>query len=148
MIAEAFMRDANHVPITSLGLTATKVITYSTLTTGAVGVDTLFTITGNVAVRVFAVCSTLLTGANATLEVGVVGGTALILAQTTGTDIDAGEVWIDATPALIENLPAIKIVAEGADIIQTIATDTVDTGVLTYYCLWTPLSADGSVVAA
>jgi len=147
MTESTFQRDGNHIPITNLGLTASKAITYSALTTGAIGATTLFTVTGDVAVRVFAVCSTLLAGANATLEVGVAGGTALLIAQTTGTDIDAGEVWIDAAPALIENLPAIKIVAEGADIIQTIATDTLDSGVLTYYCVWTPVSSDGNVVA-
>lgn len=145
--SSAFQRDANHVPITSLGLTETKTITYATSTTGATGASTLFTVTGVVAVQLFAVCGTDLTsGGAATLEAGIAGNTAVLLAQTTATGIDAGEIWIDTGPATVELLPARSIVA--ADIIQTIATTTVTGGVLTYYCLWAPISSDGNVVAA
>mgnify|MGYP001559716109 CR=1 FL=1 len=145
---QAFARDANFVPIVNLGLMASKAITYAALTTGATGATTLFTVTGTVAVRVFAVVSgTDLTGSG-TLEAGIAGNTAAILAQVAATALDVGEIWTDNAPSTIEALPAIQIVAGGADIIQTIATDTVTAGTLTYYCLWTPISADGTVVAA
>ena len=147
MISSAFQRDANHVPIVSLGLTETKSITYVTATTGATGATTLFTVTGTVAIRVFAICGTDLTGTNATLEVGIAGNTAAIIAQTTGAGIDAGEIWLDTTPGTVETLPALQIIS-GTDIIQTIATHTVDAGVLTYYCVWAPISYDGNVVVA
>lgn len=146
-VASQFQRDANHVPIVNLGLTEPKSITYSTLTTGATGVATLFTVTGTIAVRIFAVCSVDLTGAGATLEVGILGNTAALIAQTTGTTIDAGEIWATTSPATVLALPSLFIVS-GTDIIQTIATHTVDAGVLTYYCVWTPISTDGNVVAA
>ena len=147
MTDQFFQRDANHVPITDLGLVASKAITYAAATTGAVGATTLFTVTGTVAVRIFGVVSGAnLTGAG-TLEVGIAGNTAALLAQTTGTDLDVGEIWIDTGPATVEALPAIQILTAGTDIIQTIATDTITAGTITYYCLWSPISADGNVVA-
>lgn len=145
--AAFFNRDANHVPITDLGLTSTKEITYVAGTTGATGATTLFTVTGVVAVRIFGLCSADLTsGGAATIEAGIAGNTAVLLAQTTATGIDAGEIWIDTGPATVELLPAPSLLS-GTSIIQTIATTTITGGVLKYYCLWTPISEDGNVVA-
>lgn len=147
--ASAFQRDANFVPIVDLGLTASpKEITYSALTTGAVGTTTLFTVTGVVAVRVFAVVSGVDLTGSGTLEVGIAGNTASLLAQVAATALDVGEIWTDNAPSTVEALPAIQILAAGTDIIQTIATNTVTAGTLTYYCVWTPISTDGDVVVA
>ncbi len=147
--ASAFTRDANFVPITNLGLVASKAITYVTATTGATGATTLFTVTGTVAVRVFGVCGLSLSGA-ATLEVGISGDTAVILAQiANATALLTDELYLDATPTTkVEALPAILIISAGQDIIQTIGSTALTAGVLTYYCLWTPISEDGNVVAA
>ena len=142
-----YLRDANHVPITELGLMDSKSITYAAATTGAVGATTLFTVTGTVAVRLFAVCSVNLAGSG-TIEAGIAGNTAALIAQTTGTDIDANTIWLDTVPATVEALPALQIIGAGQDIIQTIGTDTLTGGTLKYYCLWTPISTDGNVVAA
>ena len=132
-ITEAFNRDANQVPITGLDLVASKAITYVTSTTGATGTTDLFTVTGTVALRIFAVCSTNLVGSTATLEAGIAGLTAGLLAQTTAEDIDASEVWIDTVPAKIETLPS-RVVMTSGTIIQTIDTAALSAGVLTYYC--------------
>jgi hypothetical protein len=147
-ITSAFQRDANSVPIQSLGLTVSKTITYDAATTGATGAATLFTVTGVVAVRLFGVGSVDLTsGGAATLEAGIAGNTAALLAQTTATDIDAGEIWIDTSPATVELLPGLSLIS-GTNIVQTIATTTVTGGTLAYYCVWVPISSDGNVVAA
>lgn len=72
-----------------------------------------------------------------------------LLASTTATDLDADELWHDATPdASIEAVSVLteKLVAQ--DIIQTIGTAGVTDGTLVYYCLWRPISSDGAVVAA
>jgi len=133
-ITDVYQRDANQVPITGLDLISSKAITYSALTTGAIATTNLFTITGTVALRIFAVCSVLLDSDGAsTIEVGIAGATAGLIAQTTATTIDADEIWIDATPAKIETLPSLSIL-NGQTIIQTIATETIKAGVLTYYC--------------
>lgn len=147
-VHDAYTRDANRVPITGLGLIASKTITYVELTTGAEGATTLFTVTGDVSVRVFAKCTTSLTGASATLEVGISGNTAALIAQTTGTTIDAGMVWNDASPGSVQALSGQMILIEGTDIIQTIASAPVTAGVLTFYCAWEPISSNGSIVAA
>lgn len=154
-IISSFSRDANGVPITTNGIVVSKSMTFAGGTTndpgdydGTGNPATLFTVTGDVLVRIFAVCSVNLAGAGATIEVGITGNTAGLIAQTTATDIDAGHVWIDTAPATIEALPAQQILTNGTDIIQTVATANITAGALTYYCLWTNLSSDGNVVAA
>lgn len=137
---------------------AEKTLTFAGAVTNDVGdfdgtgnPATLFTITGDVIVKVIGICVTTLTGAAATLEVGVVGNTAGLIAQTTGTDIDANEIWHDATPDNEIELSSVlleKIIANGLDIINTVATANVTAGVIRYVCLWKPLSVDGNVVAA
>ena len=144
-ITDVYQRDANQVPITGLGLIASKTITYDAATTGAIGATNLFAITGTVALRIFGVCSVNLTGSG-TIEVGIAGNTAGLIAQTTGTDIDADEIWIDNAPAKIETLPSLSILTNQT-IIQTIGTNTITAGTLTYYCCWTPISSSASVVS-
>lgn len=118
---------------------------------GASNPTTLYTVTGDVVVRVFGVCTTDLAGATATLEVGVAGNTASLIAQTTATDIDAGELWHDASPdsgvEAVSVAPAFFI-ANGADIIETVGTANITSGALYYICLWRPVSPNGNVVAA
>ena len=119
--------------------------TYVTATTGATGAHTLFTVTGNVLVTVFGIVDTNLTGA-ATLEVGIVGNTAGLLAQTAdATTLDDGEIYVDNASATIEALPSPFILNDGTDIIQTIGTTAVTAGVIDFYCLWRPLSAGANI---
>lgn len=146
-IQSAFSRDANGVPIQNLGLTVTKAITFVAGTTGATGATTLFTVTGVVAVRIFGVVSGTDVTGSGTIEVGISGNTAALLAQTTGTALDVGEIWIDNAPATVELLPGFSILS-ATNIIQTIATDTLNAGTVTYYCLWVPISDTGNVVSA
>ena len=113
--------------------------------------STLFTVTGTVIARVVAICTTDVAGAAATLEVGVAGGTAKLIAQTTGTDIDIGEIWHDATPDSkieLSTVGAENIIANGADIILTVGTANATGGVLKFFVIWKPVSQDGNVVAA
>lgn len=122
--------------------------TFVTATTGATGAHTLFTVTGNCLVNVFGICDTDLTGA-ATIEVGVVGNTAGLIAQVAdATGLDDGDIWVDATPAVgVEALPGVKVINDGADIILTIGTTAVTAGVVDFYCVWRPLSAGATVTA-
>lgn len=112
---------------------------------------TLYTVTGEVLVRIFGVCTTLLAGATATLEVGVTGNIAALIAQTTATDIDANELWNDTSPAAgtetLANITGPHIIINGLDIIETVATADITSGQIRYICMWRPLSLDGSVVA-
>lgn len=147
-IPSSFPRDANGVPIWTEGIIASKAITYVAGTTGATGAKTLFTVTGCVAVRVFGVCGLTLVGA-ATLEVGISGATAVVLAQIAdATDLATDEIYVDATPTTkVEALPSKLIIGNGQDIIQTIGSTALTAGILTYYCIWAPISTNGNIVA-
>ena len=108
---------------------------------------TLFTVTGTVLLRILAKCTVNLAGASATLEVGTALSTAGLIALTTATDIDANEIWHDATPDnSIEatTVLAQKIVAQ--NVIQTVKTANITSGAITYTALWYPLSSGASVV--
>ena len=115
--------------------------TFVTATTGKVGAHTLFTVTGNVLVSVFGVCDTSLTGA-ATVEVGVAGNTAGLLAQiANATTLDDGDVYVDADTAVgVAAIPSMFVLNDGADIIMTIGSTAVTAGVVDFYCLWRPLT--------
>lgn len=120
-----------------------------TLGLGAVPVtEPLFTVTGEVELIVIGYIDTAPTSAGAlTLEVGVAGATAGLVAQTGLAALLIDLLWIDATPAVLVAKPSHKVVANGADIIHTIAGDDATAGQITYYCWWRPLSSDGNVVA-
>lgn len=138
--------DANSRTITSNeAFVLESTWTFVTGTTGATGAHTLFTATDNCLVNVFGICDTSLTGA-ATIEVGVAGNTAGLIAQATATDLDDGDVWNSDTPtAGVLALGSAKILNDGADIILTIGSTAVTAGVVDFYCLWRPLNNDSDI---
>ena len=116
----------------------------------AAGNQDLFTVTGDVIVRVVGVVGTSLTSAAAgNVAVGCVGETDIIGGYTIATTLDAREIWHDMTPdSEIEDLSTMReaIITDGNNI--TLYYDAqIDAGVLVFYCFWTPLSAGSSVVA-
>lgn len=113
---------------------------------------TIFTVTGDVAMRgVVGIVNTTLVGAG-TIEVGVAGNTAKIIAQVAdATDLADGDVWTDAgSEAGVDILPAggVFFINDGADIIETLGTANITAGQIDYYCIWAPLEAGASVVSA
>lgn len=157
-----FPRDVNQVPFTnidSFGVVKSAPTAFVGGTTDARGDSggtqasyTLFNVTGDVLVRIYGVCTTLLASTTGTLEVGVTGNTAALIAQTTATDIDANEIWNDSTPVvgveLLSNVLGPYIIVNGLDILEKTATADITSGNIYYICLWRPLSRDGSVVSA
>ena len=142
-------RDANRQVISSNeAFKLESTWTFVAGTTGAIAAHTLFTVTGNVLVTVFGVCDTTLTsGGSNTIEVGVTGNTAALIAQSVGASLADGEIWVDATMTRVGvgAVPAMQVLNDGNDIILTIATATLTAGVVDFYCLWRPLSSDGLV---
>ena len=121
--------------------------------TGAQGAYTIFTVTGDVYVRIVAHCHTvsLTSDGAATIELGIAGNTAALIAQTTATDLDVTETWQDATPEtnpgpVIDLLRTFQL-CEGADIILTVATADLTAGDILFTCRWFPVTTDGMVVA-
>jgi outer membrane cobalamin receptor len=121
--------------------------------TGAQAAYTIFTVTGNVYLYgIFGVCKTLLdSGGAATIELGIEGNTAALIAQTVATELDADEIWQDAAPtanpAAVILLAHSFTVANGADIILTIDTADLTAGEIDIYTWWLPLSTNGNVLA-
>lgn len=147
-VSAAFMRDANHVPITGLGLVESKTVTLDG-TTGVTGVTNLFTVTGNVVVQLFAKCTVdLVSAGGGTIRIGITGNDNGLINTTTATDLDAGESWVSTAPNSIAAIPSQRTISADTSIIQTIGVATITAGTLTYYCLWYPLSEDSSVVVA
>lgn len=114
---------------------------------------TLFEVSGVVEVRLFGICNTLLTGASATLSVGVADSftaTAVMLAHSsTATDIDANEVWLDNTPGVLAKaLSSNGVIVNNSDIIETAGTANVTAGQIDYYAIWRPISDGATVTAA
>lgn len=145
----SLIRDANRQPIWTDGLIVTKKRTYDgTAGSGGIGSATLFTVTGDVIVVLFATCTTDVAGTASVIEVGINGNTAALIGQTNGTAIQAGEIWLDTTPATVESLPTAKILTNGTDIVETITNGTATAGSLTYYCLWRPLASNSDIVAS
>lgn len=152
--------DRNRHPLTALdsfNVAEVAPTAFAGGTTNARGDDggtndpyTLFTVTGDVAVRVYGVVTTTLVGA-ATIEVGVTGNTAVLLAQVAdATTLAAGDVWIDGSPAEVgavafANVPATTLITGGLDIIETVGTTNITAGNIRYVCLWRPISHDGLV---
>lgn len=146
--ASSFDRDANSVPITTVGLRESKSITYAASTTGATGATTLFTVTGTVAINVFGLCTASLTsGGSATIEVGVSGSTAALCNQQTATDVDAHMAYHDAVLAIGGQVAGHQHIVD-QDVIQTIGTTTITGGSIAWYCWWVPISTNGDVSAA
>ena len=121
--------------------------------TGAQAAYTVFTVTGDVVVQVFGLCQILMdSGGAATIELGIAGNTAALIAQTTATDLDAYETWQDATPEA--NPGAVSLdsrgfaIANGADIILTVGTADLTAGDVDFICRWWPISTNGNVVEA
>lgn len=135
----------NASPLSLPGRVETVRWTFAALTTGAVGAHTLGTVTGLIAIRVVGVVVSDVSGAG-TIECGVAGNTAALLAQVAGTALDAGEIWHDATPdAKIENVSVLSTKMITTDtLLLTIATDTLTGGSVDLTILWAPISEDGN----
>ena len=121
--------------------------TYANPGTGTAGNHTLFTVTGDVLITIFGSCTTNMAGSGADFEVGVTGNTAGLIAQIADVeDLDAGDVYIDATPEVgCVALPSPFFIAGGLDVLLKITNATITGGVVTWYCLWRPLSSDANV---
>jgi hypothetical protein len=139
---------------------ASRIISYTTeaMTVGngygAAHDPNIFTVTGTILARAFAVVTTKVTStSNDTLELGVTGDTACLLIQDTadGTAFDANFCWTldqapDTTSAEMDT--NWVLIPNGLDIKLFINDHDLTAGVVTFYLEWKPLSAGATAVPA
>lgn len=119
------------------------------------GTRTIFTVTGDVLVRLSASVDVAVTSTlnNGTLEAGVTGATATLLVQDVAdaTAFAIGDTWT-LTKACDTNAQELAddwvLIGNGVDIIVTIGTNNMTAGEIDFYCEWIPMVAGSSVVAA
>ena len=121
---------------------------------GAQAAFTIFTVTGDVLLSIAGLCQVLMnSGGAATIELGIAGNTASLIAQTTATDLDQYETWQDAVPevnpGVIDLFGGARqfVIANGADVIMTVATADLTAGDIDFHAFWMPLSLGGGLVA-
>jgi hypothetical protein len=126
-------------------------ITFAAGTTGSVATHELLTVTGAVRLWLMPLCTVNVSGSG-TIELGIDTDTDLYITTTNGTDIDAGEAWVDASPAEIggnySSLVLDKVVINGTDVGYEIKTDTLTGGTIVFHYAWVPISVGATVVAA
>lgn len=139
------------------GIPVRKTVTFTgAANLGAIGDVPLFTVTGDIlVVSLVPVCTTNLVenSATALMSLGVTDSVALFIVATEPEDIDDDDIWTDIAPASTAvALPAllkdILVNGDANDILATITNDTITAGVMDFNLRWTPISADGLVVAA
>ncbi len=115
------------------------------------GTVSLFTVTGDVSVEVVAVCKTnVASAAAANVRLGVVGYDDAMIVDSLATGLDAGELWNDQTPTdhvQTRDRRRNYDIMGGNDIVLTLDAQ-VDSGAITFYCYWVPLSVGSKVEVA
>ena len=110
----------------------------------------LFTITAGVNFKLYAFCTTNCESAG-TCTIGVDLGATAIIADTAATDLEANDIWHDAAPDASVELKSVheEYTAYGGTIVLDVeAAHQVDSGVIEFVCIYSPLSATGAIAAA
>ena len=115
------------------------------------GTVSVFTVTGDVLLRIIAVVTTdVVPDTTANIRLGVIGNTDAMMLDTVSTTLDARYIWNDSFASReIEPADSIRsyIISDGNDVVLTLSAQ-VNSGVIRFYGFWTPLSGDGKVVNA
>lgn len=112
----------------------------------------VFNVTGLVRLRMWVECTENVTSAlgGATLQFGYAGLTNAFIVATGEDDIDAGELWFDATPTEAGGRFADVVfdeVLNALDVGYEIVGEATTDGTLVFHCVWEPMNATGAVVA-
>jgi len=121
--------------------------------TSATSPFTVFSVTGDVYAQAFGLCQVTVAsvGGAATIELGIGGNTAALIAQTAADDLDQYETWQDAGPEANPGAVPLDargfVIANGADVIMTIGAANLTAGDVDFVARWFPISDDGDVTA-
>jgi hypothetical protein len=152
-IAEAAEPTYNHPNYIALSVDLTS----ATWNTQAA--HEILTVTGAVRVKILVECTETLTDAGdaATLALGTANNTAAWITSTSAAgagdanQLDAGEAWIDATPADDYTGTTATFILDftvlaGDDVGYTIGGSAITDGTLIFHMWWTPLDSTGAAV--
>lgn len=142
--------NANMQPVYGAANYLAVPITFVAGTTGTVATHELFTVTGAVRVKIMAEVTVNVAGTGS-IQLGEETTTDSIIAVTTGTDLDAGELWYDATPTTAIDATSTVIldkVVNALDIGYEVTVGTLTSGAITFHLWWIPLNSTGAVVAS
>lgn len=122
-------------------------------TWNTVATHEILTVTGTVRVRMIIECTENIADADNTgmIQLGVAGATDAFIGATTGTAIDANDLWYDTTPTTTYDTTSTclidKVVTGGVDIGYEISTTDFTNGELKFYVWYEPISSTGAVTA-
>lgn len=125
----------------------------SSTTWNTVASHEILTVTGTVRVRMIIECTENIADADNTgmIQLGVAGATDAFISATTGTAIDANDLWYDTTPTTTYDTTSTclidKVVTGGVDIGYEISTTDFTNGELKFYVWFEPISSTGNVTA-
>jgi len=100
---------------------------------------------------IWGICNTTLTGATATISVGVVGNVAGLIALETGTEIVGGGIYVSATEVVGVGLTADTggvFAINNLDIDEEPLTANVTGGQIDYYVVWAPAEDGAKLTSA
>lgn len=124
------------------------VMAATNLTGGSDGTVTLFTVEDDGLIAILGDCSVDLTGATATLEVGVTGNTAVLIPQTTATTLDANE-RIDQTGVIATSVaPTVTpfFPVRAGDVVKlTVGTATITAGTVDWQLFYSGFNRTSTV---
>lgn len=129
---------------------AGQAVTFAASTGGALAEHELLTVSGQCRIKIMAICTTNVAGAGS-IQFGVGGATSFLIGSTLGTDIDANEIWNDATPTTgyaLTSSSIFDIVSSGVDVGYEITGATLTSGTILFGIWWMPLNANSYCVAA
>jgi|WetSurMetagenome_2_1015567.scaffolds.fasta_scaffold01217_22 hypothetical protein len=138
--------------IAAIGTNNGAVMKTLTFDNTAGGVQTLFTVTGAVKIRIYAITKTSCAAAGgANIKLGVAGSDDSFIANTDVTKLAGGEIWNDIDPTtkieMFYDAVFEYVVGDGDDIILTNDAQ-VDSGAIDFAVEFIALNPTGSVVAA
>jgi hypothetical protein len=122
-------------------------------TWNTVATHKIFDVTGAVRMKMYVQCISagVNTAGSAQICFGLAGSTSAFVAQTPVSQFGISDMWIDATPAETHATYGSAIIDQvivgGIDVGIEATGSAASGGLLRFHCLWTPLSADGAVVA-
>ena len=135
----------NYLPVT---------VDFSNATWNTVAVHEVFTVTGLVRVIIIPQCTENMAGAN-NMKFGSAANIAAApwVATTLKVDIDAGDIWLSATPAAGYEYDGgagasiIDAILSTNDVGYEVETGAATDGTIIFHCWWTALVPGSTVVA-